>query len=315
MINNFKSILHKKKRQIYNSPNYIFKKVFWEDNVDNRYYGHYQILKKYSKTALPYKINGEVQHGWSPNSGITSENSSSESIKKNRFYLFNEENKKKALNAGYKNIVIIGSPFIYMENLNQNFLKKIPNSLICFPTHNHEWAGFKDTLNSYQKYCTDLLKISKKFKKITISLFWKEYEDSNIKKVFKDHGFSIVTMGPRDNNPNFLHRFVKIVSEHEYLSSDSFSSAVFYGLYLKKKVFIYSRLIYKNQLWGKENENAENELIHYKMKYPELLWQNFEDKSYYRIGEKELGSKFKLSPREMRKMFGWKINNLFFKRI
>ena len=63
--NNF--IKKKKNLQFFKK---IFQNVFWENNIDNLYYGHYSILKKYSKTILPYKINGEVQHGWSPDHGI-----------------------------------------------------------------------------------------------------------------------------------------------------------------------------------------------------------------------------------------------------
>ena len=82
-----KNALYKKKRKIYNFPKRFFQNKLWERNVDNLYYGHYNILNRYSKVILPYKINGEVQHGWSPNSGITSEFSSIDYLKKNRFYL------------------------------------------------------------------------------------------------------------------------------------------------------------------------------------------------------------------------------------
>ena len=63
-------------------PNQFLQNIFWERNVDNHYYGHFNILKNYSKTFFPYKINGEVQHGWSAKSGITSEFSSISSLKK-----------------------------------------------------------------------------------------------------------------------------------------------------------------------------------------------------------------------------------------
>ena len=305
-----KDILYKQKRKLYKFPKKFFQNILWERNVDNLYYGHYNILKNYSKTLFPYKINGEVQHGWSPNSGITSEFSSTNSLKSNRYYLFNEDNKKKAINAGYENIITIGSPFIYIENPEQYYLQRTPKSLICFPTHNHEWSGFKNILRTYKKYCNDLKKISNNFEKITISLFWKEFENPDIIRIFKQQGFSVITMGSRDNNPDFLLNFIKNVSKYEYLSSDTFSSAVFYGLYMKKKVFIYSYLIEEDQLWGNENNRAEKDNYSYENKYPELMWPNFKDKSHHRVGEKELGYKFKLSPKEMCTLFGWSINKL-----
>ena len=88
--------LYKKKRKIYNLSKKIFQNVFWENNIDNLYYGHYSILKKYSKAILPYKINGEVQHGWSTDHGIMIDpNSATSDLKQSRFYVFNKFNKKK----------------------------------------------------------------------------------------------------------------------------------------------------------------------------------------------------------------------------
>jgi len=96
----------------------LFKNIFWEDNLDNLYYGHYNILKQYSGTFFPYKINGEMQHGWSPNSGITSLdlNSKDNSLKVKRYYVFNLNNQKKALKGGYENVIAIGAPFLYIKN-------------------------------------------------------------------------------------------------------------------------------------------------------------------------------------------------------
>ena len=83
-----KSFLYKKKKPLYNIPKKFLKNMFWETNAGNLYYGHYQILKNYSKTFFAYKINGEVQHGWSPNSGITSEFSSINYLKKNQQFVY-----------------------------------------------------------------------------------------------------------------------------------------------------------------------------------------------------------------------------------
>ena len=84
-INKVKNFLYKKKRKIHQLPNVYLKKILWEEKEDNLYYGHYNILKTYIKAYLPYKINGEVQHGWTAdNSGIVDPDRSK------KYYVFNE---------------------------------------------------------------------------------------------------------------------------------------------------------------------------------------------------------------------------------
>ena len=43
--------------------------------------------------------------------------------------------------------------------------------------------------------------------------------------------------------------------------------------------------------------------------YPELSWINFNHKCHYEIAYKELGVKYKRSPKEIAKIFGWSLSN------
>ena len=174
MLIHLKLFLYKILQRIYLLPRQIFKNIFWEDNVDNLYYGHYNILKHYSGTFFPYKINGELQHGWAPHSGITSldAESKNKSLKLSRYYLFNSNNKEQSINGGYLNVIRIGAPFLYIKDPKQFYLPIIKNSLILFPTHTHEYAGLKDPIQVYKQYIHELKKISHNFSLITVSLGW-----------------------------------------------------------------------------------------------------------------------------------------------
>ena len=311
MLNKIKPFLYKKRRQLYKLPKQYFQQIFWEHNIDNLYYGHYNILKKYSKIILPYKINGEVQHGWSPNHGIPSNPLLQNSEDKNkRYYLINEDNKKKSIHYGYNNVHVIGAPFIYLPGILEKDDTKSPNSLILFPLHTTEYDDFKDSIASYKNYIKELKKIIHFFNFITVSLGWREFDNKKIVGLFENEGIKVITMGHRDNNPKFLHNFVKIVRCHEYVSSDSFSSAIFYSLLMRKKVFIYGKHM------GEEVEINWKGMVKdyqklYKQRYPELKWENFSYRSYPEIGEKELGLSFKLSPKKMREVFGWSMSKIF----
>ena len=314
LFSTLKNTLYIKKRKLYKLPRQIFQNIFWENNVDNLYYGHYQILKKYSGAIIPYKINGEMQHGWTRRSGITSLDLGvkSNNLSLKRYYVFNSNNKKKALNGGYKNVVAIGAPFLYIKNPKQYYSQKISNSLITFPSHTHEFGGFKNTFETYKTYLQSLKKIEKKFSLVVVSLGWEEYKNSNIVALFENEGISVVCMGHRDKNPNFLIKFINEVSKFEYVSSDNVSSAVFYSLFMKKKVFLYGELMKENNIW--HVDNLKRELTYDNRMYPQLFWDSFDYKSHSYLADKELGVDHKKTPEELREIFKWNIENLFFSK-
>ncbi len=269
------------------------------------YYGHYDILKAYTKSFLPFKINGELQHGWAAKSGITSAdlNSQIEKLKLKRYYVYNTRNRELAIEKGYNNVVAIGAPFIYINNIEKYYSKQKSKSLIVFPTHTHEFMEKVDVSKCYKNYINDLMEISDYFKNITVSLFWKEFKNKDIINLFNESGISVTTMGPRDKNPKFLINFIKEVSKYEYVSSDNFSSAIFYSLFMKKKVFIYSDAIKDSGIF---NFSSYNFCLNYFSKiYPQLMWENFDHVNHIQIAEQELGHDNKISPKVMRKVFGW----------
>lgn len=311
MFKNLKVVLHSIYSKYADHFSSFLGLYFWEDNIDNLYYGHYNILKNYSGLFLPYKINGEIQHGWAPHSGITSLDldSKDESLKQKKYYVFNKRNRDIAYKAGYKNVIPIGSPFLYVKNPEQYYSKKKEKSLILFPTHTHEYAGFKDVIKVYRKYLLDLKKIIHNFSTVTLSLGWAEFDNTNIKEMYESEGISITSMGHRDNNPEFLISFIKKVSKFDYVTSDTLSTAVFYSLFMKRKVFLYGNTITKNNTWKKNTTYKKPELE--QDIYPQLKWDNFDHTSHSYIAKKELGLFYKKSPQEIRKIFKYNRNKAF----
>ena len=49
----------------------------------------------------------------------------------------------------------------------------------------------------------------------------------------------------------------------------------------------------------------------FKKKYPQLIWENFDNEIHYDIGIKELGYENKKSKKELREIFEWKLKNIF----
>ena len=311
--NKIKNFLYKKKRKIYLFPKVYLKKILWEDNEDNLYYGHYNIFKTYIKTFLPYKINGEVQHGWAAdNSGIVDPDRSK------KYYVFNEVNKKKSISIGYENVVAIGSPFLYLCDIYKPKTSFVSKSLLLFPDHSTEWDKMIDPMKSYKKYLNSIKNIKQKFGKITVSLYYLEYRNENIRKLFEHQGYEVITMGHKDNNPKFLYNLYDAFSRHEYVTSNTFCTPIFYSLIMNKKAFIYGNHMHDDIKYHFIEPNSKYRTDfyrHYKNIYPELLWENFSHKSHQFIGQNELGFAHKKSPKELAKLFGWSWNQIFSKLL
>ncbi len=282
------------------------KNVFWEENEDNLYYGHYDIFKAYTKSFLPFKINGEVQHGWAgQDCGIPIIHEKlSKGPTHERFYVFNATNKNKCNHLGYKNVLAIGSPFIYLNEIYKPNIKHHPKSLILFPFHSTEWEPFTDPVKYYKEYLEELKKVISSFDRVTVSLYYLEYNNIKIRNIFESKGINVVTLGARNHNPSFLFNFIDIVSKYEYVCSNIFSSAIFYSLFLKKKVFLFIGDMKNSN--HHDNNFIDRNLV-YSKKYPGLLWNNFNHKSHFYISHTELGLKYKKSPKELSKLFGWNL--------
>ena len=68
-----------------------------------------------------------------------------------------------------------------------------------------------------------------------------------------------------------------------------------------------SKYVDVKETWEDRNDYDHDK---YSNLYPELLWENFDDKSHYAIGEKELGWGYKKSPKQICEIFGWKYQNI-----
>ena len=300
--------LYKLKKKVL----HLLSTVFWETNIDNLYYGHYFILKKYCRIFLPYKINGEMQHGWTLGNGIGPNNPDLMPFfdKSKRYYLWNKWNLSSSQKNGLNNTIGIGAPFLYLLDMVSITTKPKPKSLILFPLHSWEHDKFIEIENVYEKYIKDLNKIKSHFEIIAVSLYHTEFRNDYIVDLFTRQNISTVCMGERDNNPKFLENFIEIVKDFDYVSSESWSSAIFYSLAMKKKTFIYGKSMwYSNDEHNRGEKNIKKIENKYRKKYPQILWENFDHRSHYKIANDELGLNYKKSLKELRNLFGWNLTS------
>lgn len=290
-----------------------YDRLFGKERSGNLMYGHYYVLRKYTNTRLPYRIPGRLAHGWSPVSGISGDLSKhGEKEKQKKYFVGNSRNLERCEEYGYKNVTAIGVPFLYLPPVTTSDANaEGSKSLLLFPIHASDSEPFVDPIRTYKKYVEEIEELLSLFEPVTVCLYWVQYEDKEIVQLFEDKGIPVVTVGHRDNNPNFLINFQRLVDKYAYVSSNIFgTSAIYYSLYMRKKVFIYGSSNYAEEInhirWETRKLYNHDE---FSKLYPELLWENFDDKSHYWIGEQELGLEFKKTPSELREIFGWTPQN------
>ncbi len=264
-------------------------------------YGHYNILKDYTNTTLPYVITGRVQHGWRRDSGTVVEYGGlNEKAKNNTYFLWNKYNLKRAKEIGLKNVIPIGAPFLYLDPPRTN---NNSGNLLLFPIHTASDSRFKDPIKLYKRYLEDIKKIESNFNKIKICLYYRQFKNNDLVQLIKNEGYSVSTLGHRFNQ-NFLRNFIDLVSDFEYVSSNVFSTSIFYSLYMNKKTFVYGHFTGDEIEQDAEidKQDTQNKM---KKQYSELLWKNFDDKTHPKIACKELGLDFKKPPIELKRVLGF----------
>ena len=81
---------------------------------DNNWYSHRKILAEYCGIQ-DRELLGSIQHGW-----INSKNYDSFLIRRKfNLYCWNDSLSKYSIEKGFKKIIPIGAPFLYLCKLNQ----------------------------------------------------------------------------------------------------------------------------------------------------------------------------------------------------
>lgn len=246
---------------------------------DNDWYGHKKVLLKYCKIKKKIPIYGTLQHGYYVNYKINERFKPSKIFRNAPYFSWNNFlSKNKKINS-----IPIGSPFIYLHLLNKKKIKE--NGTLVFPSHsNPEYPQKVDHVN--------LIKFVKKnfTKPYKVSLFYTDFLDLKIKRLYKKNNFKILCSGHRGNNL-FLENVYKNISGSKYIFFTEFGSPTLYSMFLKKKIAIYEDDKKNNfysyvgkdiQYFRKKNEYFFNKKLYSKSN----IEKNFE------FSKKELGFKF-----------------------
>lgn len=262
---------------------------------EHYHYGHADILYSYCKVSGRPIIPGRLQHGWNQGTGV----SKKELSEPWPFFLWSERNIASCREAGAMNTVGVGAPFLYLPELDE-VPEPEPKSLVVFPFHGWEKRRLHGNIVRYADSLQELRREG--FDKITVCLYWMEYEDPEVREVMKSRGFELETMGHRDTNPGFLERQRRLILRHAYATSNRVSTVAFYALALGRPFFYYGPAM---GLSTTDDPTGRGFDAWQRSEFPMLDFNGFDDRVHREVGEDELGLEFKLSPEAMCELFLW----------
>ena len=265
---------------------------------DNNWYGHRSIFSDYigQKNQPTFST---IQHGYLNKFYLLRYNELPK-IKLIPYLCWNLETKARYNKLGFNNVHIVGAPFVYLSKMIKLKKRKNSNRVLFFPPHNT--IDYKIHDLNHSELGDKLLSIYKK-KSITVCLYYLDYKNKKIVKLYKKKGFKVISIVSR-NNINSLKNLYRRIYKNDYIVVCDISSVLFYSMFLKKKV----KVLLKNEnetYLTKKIKNDEKFTFYFKKKYPNLFKKELGPKKGYLLACEYLGYKYLRSKDELKNLLGW----------
>ncbi len=260
--------------------------------ADNRHYGHADIVLTYCGLPVNTPIPVQIQHGWQSGPGLPKSSLSRPGPKA----VWSERNRQVADEAGFTELVTIGSPFCYLSEEVDRGPEEGDRSLLVMPFHGWERARLAVSMTAHIAALEALVVLG--WGPVTVCLYWVEHEQASCRDVFERRGFATTTMGHRDDNPEFLPKLRALIRSHAAVTSNRVMTASFYALTSGRPFFLYGPTA---GLSESEDPTGEAFDAWQRREFPELTFEAFEAAGrpcHTAIGDHELGSR--LSPAALR---------------
>lgn len=289
-------------------------------NYDDRggMYGAQMIAAKYcGLSAPPWRAKrGEWQHGWiikernlHPEVVAGYDGKSFSRREKVKIFVAREDQALYLRSCGYKHVVAIGLPIIYLADIQLN---RMAGSLLVMPVHslsvtNEQWDD-----DEYTEY---IQSISHHFSRIAVCVHSACIIKGNWDAFIKA-GFEVVS-GADVEDANSLQRMANLFSQFEYVTSNEFGSQVAYASYFGCKVSVFGpRVKFRKEDYANlsifinapELLDITERVSSYMFgAYKQFVVNPWQANTHQEWAAWELGEQNKKTPPELIRLFGWNI--------
>ena len=256
---------------------------------------------------------GLWMHGWFPERqpldrperlfGVTMAH-----LKDERYWVATERQAQFLRSLGFSRSRAIGLPIVYVPELE---VEREKGTLLVMPAHSlpassHEWSA--------REYVQSISALKPRFRKICVCVNGHDWDKGNWVQDFQEAGFEVIRGAGDDST---YERMARLFTRFEFVTANGWGSLVTYASAFGAKVSLYgpylevTRDSVKNVPFYIDNP----ELIapgaesygerYYRETYPEIFRHPAEAEERIEWGRAEIGWQNKVSPGELRQLFGW----------
>lgn len=283
-------------------------------------YGDLQVAANYIGLDRPRTFFArEWQHGWiqpqrniHPEFVIGSDGRSYHRRGSHRFFVARDDQVHYLRAMGYRDVHAIGLPIVYLSKPN---VERLKNSLLVMPVHSLPETA-EDWSRDSAEYKDYLAEVVPQFETVYACVHPSCLEKGHWATDLESIGIRVVA-GAHPADQNSLARMAYLLAQFEHLTTNDFGSHVAYGSFFGCKVSVAGPRptwrrsfavdeFYKNapkvldivEEWYLENAIAKQ--------FPEFLCEPGAARPQETWGAWQLGAQSKRSPGELKKLFGWR---------
>jgi FkbM family methyltransferase len=261
----------------------------------------------------PGPFRGVWAHGWHPRDlkkfhptfivGVRAQ-------PENHYWVARKDQEDYLRECGYENVSAIGLPVVYLP---ASEVRRRPGSLLVMPFHSVDYNTYAW---KFDEYAEAIDAIRPEFTEVVVCLHESCFKRGYWVDAFRNRGFPLVT-GANHWDRNALKRIQYLMSRFEYVTTNGFGSQLAYAAYFGAKPSVYGP--YSNL---RPEDVKHDPLFAYHPELIEPLLQAISEEGLRRIcpqffrhprdaeanvewGRLEVGQPNKVSPRELRSLFGW----------
>ncbi|SDB80621.1 hypothetical protein GA0111570_102412 [Raineyella antarctica] len=262
----------------------------------NHYYGQAHILARYCgfDDEFPPRIRGYLQHGWNVGDGWNPQHEFFDGAWR---YVWSERPARRGYSERRHNYHVIGAPWLYLLELEPD-LGVVPEDerrgTLWMPFHG--WEGGKIT-GDHQALIDEIK--DTETEPVTMSLYYTEYDQPEIREIYLDAGFEVMCFGRRGWNyegtdTRFLYKQLEAFRGFKRVASNRLATAIFYGVSVGCEPSVYGdpmSLPTEDPLFGGYPR--------VRRLWPEMVEKVIDPAVARAITDEELGVRYRLPPQEL----------------
>lgn len=277
-------------------------------------YGSDMVAARYCGFRKPPSAPlGLWMHGWYPERrpldradllfGVTMAH-----LREERYWVATERQAKVLRSLGFSRSRAIGLPMVYAP---EPQIAREKGALLVMPAHSLPNSSHGWVVSEYVKSISALRPC---FRKICVCINGHDWTKGEWVQDFRDAGFEVVR-GAGDNSS--LDRMASLFAQFEFVTSNGFGSLVAYASAFGAKVSLYGPFAevtpdsLKNVPYFVDNPDLLASEAAYvgerycREQFPEIFVHPADATERIEWGRAEMGWQNKVSPRELRQLFGW----------